>query len=435
MRIYDIIAKKRDGEKLSKKEIDFFIDKYTSGEIEDYQASALLMAIYINGMNEEETINLTKAMSDSGDKFHLGNIGKAKVDKHSTGGVGDSVTLVLGPLVAQCGVPFAKMSGRGLGHTGGTLDKLAAFEGLNLNLSDEEFKENILEIGIAIAGQTKSIAPADGKIYALRDVTATVDNISLIASSIMSKKLAIDSYGIVLDIKVGSGAFMKNVEDATLLAEEMVKIGKGDNRETVAVLTNMDEPLGLAIGNDLEVIEALEVLKGKGPEDLREICIALGVEILILGKITGDKEEARKILIETLDNGLALNKLKEMIALQDGDIKCIDDYSLLKQPKYTFEVKSEKEGYVAEINAENIGKIALILGAGRETKDSEIDLSAGILLNKKVDDFVEKGELIATLYTDKEEVLRECEKQILDTYKISDKLENKKKDLILNIIK
>lgn len=434
MRIYDIIAKKRDKKKLDKAEIDFFVEEYTKGTIEDYQAAALLMAIYINGMDEEETINLTKAMSNSGDKFHLGDIKGVKVDKHSTGGVGDSVTLILGPMVASCGVPFAKMSGRGLGHTGGTLDKLMAFKGLDLSLSDDEFKSNIEEIGIAIAGQTKSIAPADGKIYALRDVIATVDNISLIASSIMSKKLAMDSDGIVLDIKVGSGAFMKNIDDATELAEEMVKIGKGDNRETVAVLTNMDEPLGLAIGNNLEVVEAIEVLKGGGPKDLREICLVLGSEVLVLGKVAKTKEDARKQLEESIESGRALEKLKEMISHQKGEIDIIENYDLLKKPKFEYEVLSNKSGYVSEINAEEIGKAALILGAGRETKDSEIDLSAGILLNKKVDDFVKNGELIATIYTDKEDAIKVVEDKLLETYIINDKLENHKKELILKII-
>lgn len=434
MRIYDIIAKKRDKIKLSKEEIEFFIEEYTRDRIEDYQASALLMAIYINGMDEEETINLTMAMSNSGDKFDLSSIHGIKVDKHSTGGVGDSVTLVLGPLVASCGVPFAKMSGRGLGHTGGTLDKLAAFKGLNLNLTDEEFKANVNEIGIAIAGQTKNIAPADGKIYALRDVTATVDNISLIASSIMSKKLAIGSDAIVLDVKVGSGAFMKNIEKASDLANEMVKIGRGAGRKTVAVLTNMDEPLGLAIGNDLEVIEAIEILKGRGPKDLREICIALASEVLLLANTAETREEARRILINSIDSGLALKKLGEMISHQGGDTACIEDYSVLKQAQYTYEVRSKKAGYIASINAEDIGRAALILGAGRETKDSAIDLSAGILLNKKVADRIEENEVLATIYTDKEDRIKEVEEIILTTMKISGKEEIQKKDLILKII-
>ncbi len=434
MRIYDIISKKRDGEKLSREEIEFFVDGYTKDVVKDYQASALLMAIYINGMDEEETINLTRAMSNSGDRFDLSDINGIKVDKHSTGGVGDSVTLILGPLVASLGVPFAKTSGRGLGHTGGTLDKLAAFNGLRLNLTDEEFKENVNNIGIAIAGQTKNIAPADGKIYALRDVTATVDNISLIASSIMSKKLAIGSDAIVLDIKVGSGAFMKDLNEAEELAREMVKIGNGDGRKTVAVLTNMDEPLGYAIGNDLEVIEAIEVLKGRGPKDLREICLSLGCEILILAEKADTREEARSILEEALINGKALKKLREFIENQKGDTRCIDDYGVLKQAKYSLEVLSEKNGYIEAIDAEGIGRAALLLGAGREDKDSSIDLSAGIVLNKKVDDKVEKGDLLASLFTDREDRLEEVKDIVSKSMKISKNKSENKKDLILQII-
>lgn len=434
MRIYDIIRKKRDGESLTAQEIEFFIREYSRDNIKDYQASALLMAIYINGMNEEETVNLTRAMSSSGDSFNLDDIEGIKVDKHSTGGVGDSVTLILGPLVAACGVPFAKMSGRGLGHTGGTLDKLAGFKGIRLDLSDEEFKKNVNDIKIAIAGQTKNIAPADGKIYALRDVTATVDNISLIASSIMSKKLAIGSDAIVLDVKVGSGAFMKDIEMASDLAEEMVKIGRMNQRKTVAFLTNMDEPLGLAVGNDLELIEAIEILKGRGPEDLRELSLVLASEVLLLGGVAQTRDEARSQLEQAIASGAGLRKLKEFIGRQGGDLACIDDYSLFKEASYSLDVRARTSGYISEINAEEIGRAALILGAGRENIDSIIDLSAGILLAKKVDARVEAGEVLATIYSDRQEALAEAEEIIQRTMLITGDCRNNKKELILKLI-
>lgn len=421
MRMYDIIKKKRDGISLSQEEINYFVKGYTNEEIPDYQVSALLMAIYFNKMDDEETLNLTKSMVDSGETVDLKSIKGLKVDKHSTGGVGDTTTLILGPMIAACGVPFVKMSGRGLGHTGGTLDKLESIKNFKTDLSHEDFIKNANEINISINSQTANITPADKKLYSLRDVTATVDNMSLIASSIMSKKLAIESDGIILDVKVGSGAFMKDIQEAEELALEMVKIGKNYGRKTMAMVTNMDQPLGNAIGNALEVKEAINTLKGEGPEDLYELCLSLGEELLVFAKKVDTIEQGRKLLEEVISSGKALEKFKEMVIHQGGDVEMVEDPELLPKSKHIIEVKSNKAGYVKEINAESIGKSALILGAGRETIDSQIKLGVGIVLNKKVDNLVAKGEILAYIHTDDLKIGEEVKDKILQIYKIGDK--------------
>jgi pyrimidine-nucleoside phosphorylase len=433
MRIYDIIKKKRDGLELSSEEINYCIQDYINGKIPDYQMSALLMAIFFNKMTDRETLDLTRAMVNSGDKVDLSEINGIKVDKHSTGGVGDTVTLILGPMIAACDVPFVKMSGRGLGHTGGTLDKLESIEGFRVELSREEFLNNVNKINIAICSQTANIAPADKKLYSLRDVTATVDNISLIASSIMSKKLAIDSDAIILDVKVGSGAFMKKLEDAIDLSKEMVSIGTNYGRETVAVVTNMDEPLGKAIGNSLEVKEAIEVLKGKGPEDLRELCLYIGSLLLVLAKKVKDPDEGIKLLKEVLDNNLAYNKFIELVEYQGGNIEQVKNPDLLPKSKYVIEVKSNIEGYVTSIDAEKMGICALKLGAGRETMDSVIDHSVGIVLNKKVNDKVALGETLAYIHANDLDKANEVEKEIKSIYQI-DKKPGKDKKLIYGLV-
>nr|WP_316699646.1 pyrimidine-nucleoside phosphorylase [Paratissierella segnis] len=419
--MYDIIEKKRDGLPLKSEEISFFVKNYTEGNIPDYQASALLMAIFFNKLNDEETLHLTKAMVESGDTVDLSYINGIKVDKHSTGGVGDTTTLVLGPMVASCGVPFVKMSGRGLGHTGGTLDKLESISGFNVNLSKEDFMNNVNDINIAICSQTANITPADKKLYSLRDVTATVDNLSLIASSIMSKKLAIKSDAIVLDVKVGSGAFMKDLSHAKELARLMVNIGNKFGRKTVAIVTNMDEPLGNAIGNALEVKEAIETLQGNGPKDLYELCMTLGTKLLILAERVDNEAEARKLLEESINSKKAYNKLLEMVEEQGGDVKYIQNPNLLPKTKYVMEIKSKTSGFVRSINAEEIGKCVLSLGAGRETIDSVIDLGAGVILNKKVDDEVQIGETLAFIHTEDLDKGKEVENRILDIYKIGEK--------------
>lgn len=427
MRMYDIIKKKRDGYELSTEEINSFVENYTKGNIPDYQASALLMAIYLNKMNKRETLDLTRAMINSGDTFDLSRINGIKVDKHSTGGVGDTTTLVLGPMVAACGVPFVKMSGRGLGHTGGTLDKLESIKGFRVELDNAEFERIANKINIAICSQTANITPADKKLYALRDVTATVDNISLITASIMSKKLAIESDGIILDVKVGSGAFMKNIDDAIELAKEMVEIGNLYGRKTIALVTNMDEPLGKAVGNALEIKEAIDTLKGNGPEDLYELTLVLGSKLLVLAGKANNEQDGRKMLIEVVNNGKALEKLKELVENQGGDVNYIDNPDLLPKAKYVIEVKSTKEGHVKSINAEDVGKCALALGAGRETKESQIDLAAGIVLNKKVDDKVEIGEILAYIHGNDISKVEEVKHRLLEIFVIGDKNNEAKK--------
>lgn len=434
MRIYDIIEKKRDGFSLSETEINYFVSEYAKGNIPDYQISALLMAIFINKMDDNETLALTKAIIDSGETVDLSEINGIKVDKHSTGGVGDSTTLILGPMVAACGVPFVKMSGRGLGHTGGTLDKLESISGFRVNLSRKEFTDIANEINISICSQTANITPADKKLYALRDVTATVDNLSLIASSIMSKKLAIKSDGIVLDVKVGSGAFMKSIKDAEKLAREMVNIGKNYGRKTIAVVTNMDQPLGNAVGNSLEVKEAVETLKGRGPSDLQELCIVLGSKLLVLAGRVSKESEGRILLENTIDNGSAYDKFLDMVKYQGGDISMIENVDLLPKAEYVLEVKSRNKGYVKSINAEEIGRCALSLGAGRENLDTKIDLAAGLVLNKKVDDLIEIGDTLAYIHTNDMDKGKRAYEEILNIYRLGDKNPESQK-LILEEIK
>lgn len=421
MRMYDIIEKKREGHKLSYEEIKFAVMGYTNGNIPDYQMSALLMAIYLKGMDEEETLNLTMIMAESGATLDLSEINGIKVDKHSTGGVGDKTSLVLGPMVASCEIPVAKMSGRGLGHTGGTIDKLESIDGFSTTISTEKFIKNVNEIGMAIVGQTENLAPADKKIYALRDVTATVSCIPLIASSIMSKKLASGADGIVLDVKCGDGAFMKNKEDAIALANAMVKIGNGAGRQTIAVISDMDQPLGQTVGNSLEVVEAIETLKGDGPRDLMELCLVLGSYMVLLGDKCDTVEQGRKMLEEKIANGEAFDKFKEFIKAQGGDSSYADDTHMFQKAKYSYCIKSDKMGYISKIHCENIGKASLVLGGGRENKESEIDLSVGIKIIKKVSDSVKKDDIIAIVYSNDEEKMQVAVKMIKDAYEYSDK--------------
>ncbi|SHJ64732.1 pyrimidine-nucleoside phosphorylase [Tepidibacter formicigenes] len=433
MRMYDIIKKKRDGQELTKEEINFFVEGYSKGEIPDYQASALVMAIFLQKMTKEETVYLTEAMMNSGDVIDLSKIEGIKVDKHSTGGVGDKTTITLAPLVASCGAPVAKMSGRGLGHTGGTLDKLEAIPGLSIEMDQDKFTDNVNTHKIAVCGQTASIVPADKKLYALRDVTATVDNISLIASSIMSKKLASGADAIVLDVKTGSGAFMKELDDSFALAKEMVDIGNGMDRETIGVITDMDQPLGYAVGNALEVIEAIETLKGNGPKDFTELCLNLGSYMLMLAKVASNYEEGRKMLEEAISSGKALDKLREFIEIQGGNKEIVDNYDLLPSASNVIEVKAPKKGYVSKIEAETVGLSAMILGAGRETKEDELDLGAGIVLDKKVGDHVEEGETLACMYVNKMEKLESAKERLLSAYTISDE-KPKERKLIYGVV-
>lgn len=419
MRMYDIIVKKRNGEALTDEEIAFFVKGYTDGSIPDYQASALLMAIYFQGMTEHETAVLTMEMAHSGDMLDLSAIKGMKADKHSTGGVGDKTSLVLTPLAASIGIPVAKMSGRGLGHTGGTIDKLESFPGFTTGISEETFIHNVNTIGIAIAGQTKNMAPADKKLYALRDVTGTVDSIPLIASSIMSKKLAAGADVIVLDVKTGSGAFMKTEEDSIKLAEEMVKIGNNVGRKTLAVISDMDEPLGYAVGNAIEVKEAIDTLNGHGPADLLELCLTIG-SLMAMGTGKADSvEEARKLLLEKLNDGSALKKFAEFVEAQGGDSAPVFNTELLPQASIVREVTAPVDGYVSHIESDRVGISAMKLGGGRETKESEIDLSVGILINKKVGDSVKKGEKIAALYANDEAKLVAAIDELTQAYSYS----------------
>lgn len=411
MRMYDIIMKKRNGGELSKEEIDFFVEGYTKGEIPDYQISALMMAIYFQKMTEQETGALTMAMAGSGDQLDLSAIRGIKVDKHSTGGVGDKTSLALAPMVAACGINVAKMSGRGLGHTGGTIDKLESFPGFTTALTTDQFINNVNKIGIAIMGQTADLAPADKKLYALRDVTATVDNMSLIASSIMSKKLAAGADAIVLDVKTGSGAFMKEEQDARALAEEMVRIGVHAGRKTIAVISDMDQPLGRAVGNALEVKEAIETLNGNGPEDFVELCLTLGTQMLMVGGKAETDEEAREKLTRVIRDGSALNKLAEFVEAQGGDSRAVYDTELLPKAAIVMPAPSPASGYVHRIICDEVGICSLILGGGRETKESEIDLSVGLILCKKVGDHVEAGEPLAMIHAnDPEKAAQACKR-------------------------
>ena len=397
MRMYDIIMKKRNGGELSKEEIRFFIEGYTKGEIPDYQVSALMMAIYFQKMTESETYELTMAMAHSGEMLDLSKIHGCKVDKHSTGGVGDKTSLALTPMVAACEIPVAKMSGRGLGHTGGTIDKLESFPGFTTALTADRFIENVNKIGIAIMGQTKDLAPADKKLYALRDVTATVSCIPLIASSIMSKKLASGSDAILLDVTTGTGAFMKTVDQSIELAKLMVSIGTHHGRRVAAMITDMDTPLGHNIGNSLEVMESMDVLKGHGPADLTEVCLQLAANMLVLAD-KGTPAECRAMAEAAIADGSAFAKCKEMFAAQGGDTRVLDDYSLFEQPAASFELLAEQDGYIVANDAEKIGSASVLLGAGRQKKGDPLDFAAGITLHKKRGDYVKKGESLATFY-------------------------------------
>lgn len=405
MRIYDIIEKKRDGQKLTKEEIDFFVQEYTKENIEDYQASALLMAIFINGMDEEETVNLTESMAHSGDMLDLSAIDGITADKHSTGGVGDKTSLIVAPICASLGIKMAKMSGRGLGHTGGTIDKLESIKGFNVSLETEDFFKQVNEIGVSIIGQTGNLAPADKKIYALRDVTATVDNISLIASSIMSKKIAAGAKNIVLDVKCGSGAFMKDEASATQLAEMMVKIGKKCGRNMAAVITNMDIPLGSNVGNALEIAEVLKILENNGDEQLRKLCLVLSATILSIS-YDWDYDEAYQKAEQTLIDGSAMKKFKEFVGAQSGCYEMI----VLPKAKMSLEIKAIQDGFIQSIDSRIVGESAVLLGAGREKKSDSIDYGAGIILYKKTGDIVNMGDTIAVLYAESEDNLKNAEK-------------------------
>lgn len=419
MRMYDLIMKKRNGGALTKEEIDYFIAGYTAGEIPDYQVSAFMMAVYFQKMTYEETLNLTLAMANSGDLLDLSGIPGVKADKHSTGGVGDKTSLVLAPLAASLGVTMAKMSGRGLGHTGGTIDKLESFKGFQTALTEKQFMENICRVGMAITGQTGNLAPADKKLYALRDVTATVDNISLIASSIMSKKIAAGADVIVLDVKTGSGAFMKNEADAFELAREMVRIGRGAEKNTIAVVSDMDQPLGFAVGNALEVQEAIATLQGKGPKDLQELCLTLGSTLLIAAEKAETPQEARELLQNAIESGAAMDKFVEFVTAQGGSEAQARDGSGLPEAQIRREVLSDKDGYVSHICSEEIGLAVMALGGGRETKESPIDLSVGVVLHKKYGDYVKAGESVALLYANDDKKAAAAARQVREAYRFS----------------
>lgn len=413
-----VIQKKRDGGELTKQEINFIIEGYTKGAIPDYQMAALAMAIYFKGMTHQENADLTTAMVESGDQIDLSEIIGVKVDKHSTGGVGDTTTLILAPLVASVGVPVAKMSGRGLGHTGGTLDKLEAVPGFEVEITDEKFIQLVNEQKVAVIGQTGDLTPADKKLYALRDVTATVDSIPLIASSIMSKKIASGADAIVLDVKVGNGAFMKELDQAKALAKEMVTIGNNVGRHTKAVISNMDQPLGFAVGNALEIKEAILTLQGKGPDDLLELCLRLGSHMVVLAEKATTLEEAREMLQENIKNGKAIETLKTLFQSQGGDATVVDDITLLPTVTHQIEVYAKETGFVSEIIADKIGIAAMHLGAGRATKDSVIDLAVGIELHKKIGDRVEIGDTLVTIHSNTASI-DEVEELVDEAYRIS----------------
>lgn len=415
MRMVDLIVKKQQGKELTKEEINFIISGFTNGTIPDYQMSAFAMAVYFQDMTDNERMEMTMAMAESGDQIDLSAIEGIKVDKHSTGGVGDTTTLVLAPLVASAGVPVAKMSGRGLGHTGGTIDKLESVPGFHVEISEEKFMELVNKNKVAVVGQSGDLTPADKKIYALRDVTGTVNSLPLIASSIMSKKIASGADAIVLDVKVGAGAFMKTPEDAEKLARAMVSIGNLAGRKTMAIISDMSQPLGRAVGNTLEVEEAIETLKGNGPKDLEELCLVLGAQMVYLGGGAESLEDAKALLKEKLTNGEALEQFKIFLEAQDGNPNVVEDYSLMPQASITKDVRATESGYITEITADDIGVAAMKLGAGRETQESVIDLAAGLMLHKKVDDYVEKGDVIVTLYANFEDTA-EAEKMIQQAY-------------------
>lgn len=433
MRAVDIIEKKKHNMTLSKEEIDFLILGYTNGEIPDYQMSAFLMTVYFNGMNSEEIANLTESFVKSGDSVDLSEIDGIKVDKHSTGGVGDKISLIVIPLVASFGVPVAKMSGRGLGHTGGTIDKLESIQGFRTDLSPDEFINNVNKYKMAIVGQTANLTPADKKIYALRDVTSTIDSIPLIASSIMSKKIASGADSIVLDVKVGSGAFMKTIEEAEALARTMVSIGKNLGRNTIAVITNMDQPLGHEVGNSNEVMEAIKVLKGEGSVDETEIALAIAANMCVLGGAFSNMDEAYKGLKESISSGRAIEKLKELIKIQGGNPNIIDNPDLLPKAKNIHPIKADKDGYIYSIDAESIGIGAMLLGAGRKKKEDPIDPAAGITLISKMGDKVSKGDIICQLRTNLDEIDDAMEK-VKGAFVIKDE-KPKTNPFIYNIIR
>lgn len=420
MRMVDLIEKKRDGKELMKEEIQFLINGFTNGEIPDYQMSAFSMAVFFKGMTKEERVHLTEAMVQSGDQIDLSGIEGIKVDKHSTGGVGDTTTLVLAPLVASVGVPVAKMSGRGLGHTGGTIDKLESIKGFHVEITNDEFMDLVNKNKVAVIGQSGNLTPADKKLYALRDVTATVDSIPLIASSIMSKKIAAGADAIVLDVKTGSGAFMKSLDDAMELAKTMVDIGNGVGRKTKAIISDMSQPLGFAVGNALEVKEAIDTLKGKGPEDLYELCLTLGSHMVVLAGKVADYKQAREMLEDSIRNGKAIESFKTFLAAQGGDASVVDDPSKLPMASSIITVPAKQTGYVSKIEAETVGLAAMMLGAGRATKESVIDLAVGVVIHKKVGDFVQAGEALVTIHSNNENVSGVIG-EIYSAYEISEK--------------
>ena len=433
MNIQEIIGKKRDGLVLNKEEISYFVSEYTNGNVTDYQAAALVMAIYINGMNKEETTILALEMSKSGDVLDLSEISENVIDKHSTGGVGDKITLVLMPIISSLGIPVAKMSGRGLGFTGGTVDKLESIPGYRTELNINEFIENVKNTGISVIGQTANLTPADKKLYALRDTINCVGSMPLIASSIMSKKIAAGANKIVLDVTVGSGAFMKNKEDATMLSNMMKDIGSLADRETVCVLTNMNEPVGHAVGNTLEIVETIECLKGNIPEDIKEIITTIGSYIIKLSGKSDDLEENKKMILENIENGKAYNKFLELVKSQNGNIEYIENTEKFEKAKYIIPVVADKDGFVEELNAEKVGLISVSLGAGRVKKEDDIDKAVGIILNKKIADEVKVGEILGFVHANDEQKGKEAVEQLKDTYKISE-LEIQKEKIILGVI-
>ena len=434
MRAYDLILKKREGNELTKEEIDFLIEGFTKGDIPDYQMSAFAMAVYFNGMSDRETADLTMAMVKSGDQIDLSKIAGTKVDKHSTGGVGDTTSLVLVPLVSSAGIPVAKMSGRGLGHTGGTIDKLESIPGFKTELSMEKFIDNVNNIKAAIAGQTGNLTPADKKLYSLRDVTATVDSIPMIASSIMSKKIAGGADGIVLDVKVGSGAFMKTLENARKLAEIMVNIGEKLGRRTIAVLTDMQQPLGQAVGNNLEVIEAIKTLKNEGPADLKELCLTLGANMLKISGKVDDYQQGYELLEEKIANGEAFEQFKKLVDKQGGDVSYIENPDKFKKANNVYEVKAKESGYLNQLKALDIGMAAMLVGAGREKKGDQVVNEVGVILDKKYGDYVEKGEKIASLHYNKDDSsFAEAREKLTNSFVIK-KEAPEKRELIFDII-
>lgn len=433
MRMYDIIENKRNGKELSKEEIEFFIKGYTNGSIPDYQASAFCMAVYFKGMTENETVLLTEAMANSGDTVDLSMFGNLSADKHSTGGVGDKTSLIVAPIVASLGGKVTKMSGRGLGHTGGTVDKLESIPGYKTTLSGDEFISQVEKVGMAIIGQSGNLTPADKKLYALRDVTATVDSIPLIVSSIMSKKIAAGSHNIVLDVKCGSGAFMKTLENAEILANEMVKIGKGCGRNTAALITDMDRPLGSAVGNSLEVIEAVQVLKGELDNDLKEVCVSLASELISL-VLSVSHCEALTMVNNALNSGKAFEKMKEWISAQGGDVSFIENTDKFPKAEYVYDVLADSDGYISSMDTEKIGLASVILGAGRENKEALIDFSAGIMLYKKTGDKISKGEKIATMFTNNKMSLKDAEKMYRSALLVSS-VNPERKPLIYKVIR